>query len=100
MNAIAQPARCGCRFQLTPPSLLVRFEVEVAPLHPKISHAPVLGLSPDDLSLDAWHDMVAYDANQRSQEARRIELESMAAVEEAEGAFDAERVDAGKGVQV
>ena len=76
------------------------FEVEVAPLHPKISHAPVLGLCPTDLDKDAWNDMVAQDANQRSQEARRIELESMAAVEEAEGTFVAEHVDAGKGVQV
>ena len=54
------------------------FEVEVAPLHPKISHAPVLGLSPDDLDLDAWHNMVAHDAAHRSRDARRIGLESMA----------------------
>ncbi len=49
------------------------FEVEVAPLHPKISHAPVLGLHPDELDKGGWNALVATSPHDRAQLAHSYE---------------------------
>lgn len=48
------------------------YEVELAPLHPKISHAPVDGLSPTQLDKPTWDTMVDLSMEQRPLAARHF----------------------------
>lgn len=48
------------------------YEVELAPLHPKISHAPVDGLSPTQLDKSTWDTMVDLSMEQRPLAARHF----------------------------